>query len=150
LKRKDLILPTVVVAVVVFILAVLVGWSPWRSELDRDGARDAISKAVASARIEDGPEVDGAKILLVHVADGGVREDVLVAISSQQHEAFDPLRAAERASGARWGDEAGCKNYAVASRTTGKGSGDDGYGLAVQVEGAVRDAAPDGDRDCQG
>jgi hypothetical protein len=42
----------------------------------------------------------------------------------------------------RDGDESGCKNYAVASRTTGEGSGDDGYGVALDVEAAVRDATP--------
>jgi hypothetical protein len=149
-KHKDLIITSVTAGILVLMLAVLGGWAPWSSNLDRDGARDAIRKAVPAARIEDGPDVDGAKMLLVHLDDGGVREDVLVAISSGQHEAFEPLQAAERASGADWGDEAGCKNYAVASRTTGEGSGDDGYGLAVEVEGAVRDAAPDGHRDCQG
>jgi hypothetical protein len=148
MKRTDLIVTSVTVVVLVFVLAVLVGWAPWSRQLTRDDAREAIREAAPWARIEDGPEVDGAKTLLVHVVDGGYNEDVLVAIASQQNGAFDPLKAAERASGRGWGGEAACKNFAVAYRTTGKSG--DGFGIDAHVERAITDATPDGSRDCQG
>jgi hypothetical protein len=148
MKRKEFVLTSVTVVVLVFVLAVLGGWAPWSRKLTRDDAREAIRKAAPRARIEDGPEVDGAKTLLAHVVEGGYKEDVLVAIASQQNGAFDPLKAAERLSGRGWGGEASCKNFAVAYRTTGKSG--DGFGVDAHVERAITDATPDGARDCQG
>ncbi|HEY6759055.1 MAG TPA: hypothetical protein VI318_06170 [Baekduia sp.] len=143
--RGRTVIAPVVVAVVVAAVVVL---RPDRLTVDK--ASEAIAKDVPAARVAAGPRVEGARLLVVHVARKGMAADVLVTVGDTASDPRDALLAAERRAGRGWGSEVSCKNYAVAYRFSRPDPDGDAYAMALPVESAVNRATPDGERDCQG